>query len=268
MNCQSIQNKILALPDPRQVPESLRDHLGACSTCQTWWQQAVRLERLLTSLPVPAAPADKKAALIDELTSAGPVIKSVPSLGRAPTRTRWTAILTTSTAKYVAALAAAILVAIGAWQLIKPTSTNAVVAESPRHPLLDKVVKRDLALAKANTPAQRLEVLGGLADDLSSETRSLARVGTPDDLDQLARWFDKVVKEGIEKQARSLPPGMNQTEKTALLNKLTVKLADAKQEADRVSRESPPQSQPALKKIVDAAQEGQNKLQAILAEGT
>ena len=82
MNCQSVQNRILSLPDPRQVPDALRAHLDACPDCERWWRQAARLERLLAELPAPPAPAGKKEALIDELTAAGPVIKSVPAVGR------------------------------------------------------------------------------------------------------------------------------------------------------------------------------------------
>ena len=262
MNCQSLQNRILALPDPRQVPESLRPHLDACPACRVWWQQATRLERLLENLPAPPPPADKKAALIDDLTAAGPIIKSIPAAPRPAGRV---SLAATRGAKAVAGLAAAVLIGIGGWQLIKPTGTAIQAQTAPRHPLLEKVVQRDLALAKVNTPAQRLEVLSGLADDLSSETRGLARIGTPDDLNDLATWFQKVVADGIVPQAGKLPPGMAAADKRAILDRLTAKLAEAGQEANRAVGVSPPQSHAALKKIVETAQDGQKKLREILA---
>ena len=36
MNCQAIQNRILALPDPRHIPEPLREHVLACAVCLAW----------------------------------------------------------------------------------------------------------------------------------------------------------------------------------------------------------------------------------------
>ena len=269
MTCQTIQNKVLALPDPRQVPEPLRDHLDGCAACQAWWRQAVRLERLLENLPTPTPPADKKAVMIDELTTAGPVIKSVPAAARRANGNRFAAVFGTSTAKYVAGLAAAILVGVGGWQLFKPAGSPVVAKESPRHPLLEKVVQRDVALAKAGSPAERLDVLGGLAEDFATEARSLARVGSAEDLDELARWFDKVVRDGIGQQADHLPPGMNRADKKALLDRLTAKLAETGQEADRAIPTAPPQSKAALEKIKYSARDGQAKLREILArEGT
>src|SRR5207253_11489459 len=74
MNCQAVQNKILALPDPRLIPDPLREHVAGCAACQAWARQAARLEALVERLPAPAAPADKKGALIDELTGPAPVV--------------------------------------------------------------------------------------------------------------------------------------------------------------------------------------------------
>src|SRR4051812_45158201 len=117
MTCQSAQNRILMLPDPRQVPDALRAHLDGCPACLAWWQRAARLERLLEQLPAPPAPADKKAVLIDELTAAGPVIKSVPAGDRGTVPSPGTAFLK-RVGTYAAALAAAVLVVVGGWRLI------------------------------------------------------------------------------------------------------------------------------------------------------
>ena len=83
MTCQDVQNKILILPDPRRVPEPLREHLDGCPACLAWWKQAAWLERLLEQLPAPPPPADKKSALIDELTSA---IEQAWQMSPAPSR--------------------------------------------------------------------------------------------------------------------------------------------------------------------------------------
>ena len=268
MNCQKFQNRILALPDPRQLPENLREHLDACPACMSSWKRAVRLEQLLAQLPTPPAPADKKAALLDELTAAGPVIKSIPSLERRTGRSIFVRAWSLPAVKTIAGLAAAVLIAIGGWMMMKPGSGpdgTAKEREGPRDPFLEKLVQRDLALAQAKSPEQRLDVLGGLAADLSAESRSLSKIANPEELRDLSGMFQKVVNEGIVEQVRKLPEhALTQTQKHELLQKLTTKLAEAGQQADQAARESPPHAQPALKTISDTARDGQMKLKSIL----
>jgi hypothetical protein len=267
MNCQTIQNRILALPDPRQVPGPLHEHLSGCAACLEWWKQAVRLEQLLEQLPVPAAPNDRKAAMIDDLTAAGPVIKSVPTLHRPSGRSPLAAVLAIPGLAYVGGLAAAILVLVGGWQLFRTGPAPVAKIIPSEDPLLKAMVRRDLALAQAKTPAQRLEVLGGMADDLSGEARNLARVATAEELRELSGLFRKVVDDGIIKQARDFPPhGLSVSERKTLFETLAAKLAEAGQEADRSARESPPHAQPALKTIADTARDGQTRLRAMARE--
>ena len=266
MNCHSIQNRILALPDPRQVPAALREHLNGCPGCTSWWQQAVRLERLLEQLPVPSAPADKKVVLLDDLAAAGPVIRTIPVVERPPGRSIFETVRSVPGLTFVAALAAAVLIVVGGWMVIRPgPGTPPIVKERPRDPFLEKLVQRDLALAQAKTADQRLEVLAALADDLSTEITGLARIADPEELRDLSGLFQKVVNEGIVQQAAALPPlVMTPTQKQALFERLTTKLGEAGQQADRAARESPPHAQPALKTISDTARDGQAKLKAIL----
>src|SRR5262249_11987548 len=113
--------------------------------------------------------------------------------------------------------------------------------------------------------AKRLEILGGLADDLSGETRSLARVASPEDLDALARWFDGIVKKGIVDRAGSIAGlhALTPAEKIELFTRLADKLGEASREAEKVAGESPPHSQPALKRMAETAREGQAKLREL-----
>jgi hypothetical protein len=263
MNCQSVQNRILALPDPRQVPDSLRAHLGGCPDCLRWWRQAARLEGLLERLPAPPAPGEKKAGLIDELTAAGPVIRRIPTLDRRSAPSPLAALLRRNW-KPVAALAAGVLVVLGGWWALRPGPNREVVTATPPHPLLEKVVRWDVALARADTPAKRLEALGGLADDLQSEARALARVAGPDELNELADWYRRVVHRGIVDRAEKVPEhALTRAEKEALFGGLADRLGDAAQEADRLAGHAPPGSQPALKKIAETARDGQQKLRRL-----
>jgi len=167
--------------------------------------------------------------------------------------------------RHVAVLAASLLVAVGGWWVLtRPSNTNQANIDALKHPLLDKMVQRNKSLARAETPGKRLEVLGEMADDLNAETRSLARVAGPEELDELARLFAKVVNAGIVRQAGQMAPhAMTAAEKTMLLDQLAGKLSEAGAEAEKVSREAPPASQPALKRIADTARDGQKKLRDI-----
>jgi hypothetical protein len=262
MTCQTIQNRILALPDPRQLPDPLREHVDGCPACLGWWKQAARLERLLEQLPTPPAPADKKAVLLEDLTT-GPVIATVPAVARGSGRSLFADVWSLPGAKHLAGLAAAVLILIGGWLMTRPGSGPNVVAQPARDPLLDKVVKRNIDLAHAKTPNERLETLGVLADDLSESTRGFARVATPEELGELSGLFKTVVADGIVKQAERLPPhAMTPSQKRQLLDGLAAKLAAAGQQAEQAARESPPQAQPALKTIADTARDGQTRLKA------
>lgn len=266
MTCQTIQNRVLALPDPRQLPENLREHVAGCPGCQAWWKQAVRLDRFLEQLPAPPAPADKKAAMLDELAAAGPVIRSIPAVDRGTGRPVFVKLFAVPGVKYAVGLAAAVLIAVGGWMAFR-TDKGPPIAQpsSPRDPFLEKIVKRNVALAQTKAPDERMVALAGLADDLSAETRGLARIADQDDLRELSGLFQKVVNDGIVRQAERLPPhALTPTQKQALLEKLSATLDGAKQQADQAARESPPHAQPALKTISDTARDGQTKLKALL----
>jgi hypothetical protein len=264
MNCQTIQTKILTLADPRLVPDSLRDHIAGCSACQGWAKQAARLEALLEQLPAPPAPADRKAALVDQLTRGEPIITRPLAMPAQPRESRLLVFLREN-ATQVGGLAAAVLIAFGIWAIIpkggpKPELTQSI----PDDPFLKKIVQRDLALAKADTPAKRLQVLGGMADDLSTQAHNLARVASPDELRELANWYDKVVKEAIVKQAETLRGAtLTPSEATArgeTLGSLSKQLGETADETDKLLGAVPPQAKPALQKIADSAREGQKKL--------
>lgn len=269
MNCQSLQNRILALPDPRQLPEQMRLHLETCTGCRAWWKRAVRLERLLTQLPAPPAASEKKFALLDELTAAGPVIKSIPAIPRRSGRSGRSLFSRLGSApalKTLAGLAAAIVIAVAGWLMTRPGPHNQIVAkEALRDPFLDAIVKRDLALARAKTPEQKFEALGSLADDLSTQTRTLSKIAPAEDLRDLSGMFQKVVNDGIVQQARTMPPfALTQTQKQNLLKKLSNQLEAASRQAEQAARESPPHALPALKQIADTARKGQSELKAVM----
>jgi hypothetical protein len=268
MNCQTVQNKILALPDPRLLPDPLREHVAGCVACREWAKQAARLEALVEKLPAPAAPVRKKAALIDHVTRGEPIITPSLAIPAAPRESRAVAFLRRN-ATVIAGLAAAVLVAIGAWALF-PKNEVVTAKPIPDDPFLKKMVDRDVALARADNPAKRLEILGLMAEDLSTQARALSRVASPEELRDLARWYGKVVNNAIVPQVKrmhgvTLKPA-DAAERTKSLEALNTQLGATATEADRLLAEVPPESKPALQTIADSARDGQKTIELIESE--
>jgi hypothetical protein len=260
MTCQSVQARILALPDPRQLPADFRAHVAGCPDCTAYWKQAVRLETLVAALPVPPAPADKKTTFLDDLAAEALVFPKVT----ATPRRAWS--LPRLPAKALAGLAAALLVGVGIWGATKKGDPPVAVKHpSPRSPFLEKVVQRDLALAKARTPGDRLDALAGLAEDVAAESRGLALVAGADEMREVADWF-RTAADGVVEQAGRVPPNaLTPDQKKALFRQLAARLEDAQRAAEQAAKDSPPHAQPALRSIADTARDGQTKLRAIAA---
>lgn len=272
MNCQAVQNKILTLPDPRVIPDTLREHVAGCVTCQDWAKQAARLESLLDQLPVPPAPGNKKASVVDDLLLNDPVIRRPLAVPVRESVAGSVLKFLDRNRSLVGGLAAAVLVVLGAWWLFtRPGAPVAAAPGTPKHPFLEKIVLRDVALAKASKPVDRLQILGGLAEDLSTEARSLARVATADQLQDMAQWFDKVVKNGMIKQAEKLPVDTltlsDRTERKTQMLALSGKLSDVAAQAEKMLGEVPPDAKGAFQKIADSARSGEKKLRDMANAG-
>lgn len=267
MNCQAVQNLILHLPDPRELSPELRGHVLGCAACSEWAKQAARLESLLTQLPVPPAPGEKKEAMLEELTANGPVITRIPTVR--PDRTGdWfdaAGRFLRRNATYVGGLAAAVLVAVGIYVFWPRSPVPQPVDLTQEHPLLKKMVARDIELSRAKKPEDRVAILNVMADDLATETRGMARIASGDELRQMVVWYNKVVNEGLVKQAKEMHDSVavNPTDKKKILEDLVKKLKADENEAKRVMAESPQEAQPALKRMADTAHEGQKTLLAL-----
>ena len=266
MNCQAIQNRILALPDPRHIPDPLRDHVLACAGCRAWAEQAARLEGLLERLPAPAAPADKKSDLIDDLTR-DPF--ALPAPARRPFASPGVSFFRSfveRNAALVGGLAAAVVVALGAWVAFKNNGgdpQHPVTASTPKHPLLHKVAGRDVELMNATAPTKKLDILAGLAEDISAEARGLARIADPDHLRDAARWYDSVVKKGMMAQAERVadaPLAVPAAARKAQFEALAAKLGATAAETEKIAAEVPQAAKPTLERIANTAREGEKQL--------
>lgn len=270
MNCDAVQNLILALPDPRELTPALREHTRSCAACAAFARRAGKLETVLAALPVPAAPEGKKADLLDDLTRPEPLIMPMPAARRSGGNgvAERAMRFVRRNAGAVAGLAAAALIAVGGlWFATRPPKPiPEELAKVQKHPLLDKVVARDVQLARATSPAQKLEALGGMAEELAGEARGMARLA-PNDLRQMAGWYEKVVREGLVPQSGKLPPHVPASEKAALLKGIAAKLDADAEAADKLSGEAPQDAQPHLKRMADAARDGGKKLRDVARGG-
>jgi hypothetical protein len=266
MQCHSVQNKILSLTDPRVIPESLLDHLARCPSCRAWVQEAGRLEGLLEQLPVPLAPAGKKEEMIAELTGNNlvfPKTYSVPA--RAGADSVFVRFLRQNRA-VIGGIAAAVLVVLGGvWLFTGRKPDQRPVASTPNDPFLEKLTQRFVALSRPETPLRRLELCSELADDISTQERTLARIVEPDGLMALAVLFEKVVNDGMVKQAERMSvTGLSlneRAERKKQLAALAAKLGDMATQAEKMKGEVSPDAKPALEKIEDSARRGEKSLQ-------
>ena len=273
MNCQAVQNQILALPDPRELPAALRGHVAACADCRAWARQAARLNSLVAQLSVPPAPNGKKEALLGDLMQAEPVIRPMPAPAARPGYGDLAARFLRRNAAYVGGLAAAVLVALGLYSVFGGSGQSQRaddVAKREDHPLLRKIVAGNRALARAETPARKLDELGSLAGTVSDETRGMARIASGAELKEMAGWYESYVKTGMVAQAREIrerPLGMTEAEKARLLESHAAKLAADAAASEKLVGEAPPDAHAALKKMAEAAREGEKSLRAAARGG-
>jgi len=263
MKCEVAQNRLLALSDPNRAPDELRAHVSACAGCRAFAAGVQKLDVLLASLPVPPSPA--KAAFLQRVAAAGPVIHVKPKRDSAvdllpafARKGRW---------QYASAgLAAAVLVAAGWFALsgTKPQTKPEPMAR--KHDLLNKQVQTVASLAKADTPPKRLDVWSGAADDLRAETKAIYKIAQDDEMKVLTRMLQKVIYEGLLKQAELLPDA-DPAERQRLLTRTIAQLKATETETAELSKVAPPNSQKQLIRMTEIARDGRTKLQTILDKG-
>jgi hypothetical protein len=252
------------MPDPDRVPADLRAHLAGCDLCRRYHDRFLLLDTELADLPAP--PTEARAAFLESLTAAGPVIKSIPSVpyrsgGSWRPAVRWAP---------AAGLAAAAVVAVGVWANRGggPKPPEVDVAAGPRHELLERVVALDNRLARAATPQERIPLLTEMAVAVTAEAGGVykAAKGT-DETRSLAGMFETVVRDGIVKQAGRF----NRLDPVAERHKVLTAAADALAAAGRdvqvMATSAPPQVKDDLARMAAAAEDGRQRLLQ-LREGT
>jgi hypothetical protein len=276
MNCDLVKRRLMSSEDPGLAPPDLRGHLATCEQCRDWQRQLVQVERHIPLLPVPGSRG--RAGLLQRfVTAPGKIpaktvvaaslgtVAAVPPVPPAPPPRRPLPLVRLA----AAAAALFLLAALGARILTtshrRPAETGApAVAVRPRPPdrLLAGLVRHDGRLATAATIRERLDILADVADEILDPAGALAAETRNSHLEALARLFERVVREGILKQAQSLPPA----ERPAILPAIAGRLARTAQRIDRLVEKVPAQQNRPLQHIAGAAREANRQLASLVTE--
>jgi hypothetical protein len=206
MTCDVVQNRLLSCDRPDLPPVDLKGHLVACPVCRAWHRRLVRVEQHIANLPVPLS--ETKQAFLQRLV-AEPVrleqpAPAVPQLVRYSPRGPSRKERGLQKMAMAFALAAAMLLfAVGWWAWQRPAPGRPGPSEVVQK--LEDVLNSRLAvrLERSGTPLKGIENMAELADELHRE--AVARAEDSEQLDILARFYDKVVRGHLLTFARSLP---------------------------------------------------------------
>ena len=260
MKCETLQNRLLAVADPRRLPDDVRAHVTECQACRVFHAKLVRLEGLLVAVPVPVS-TDAKAALLDQVAAPGPIITRIPTVPRRDSSATIRALVAkTGRWKYVAGLAAGVMLAVCVWLAGGNRQPAATAQAAVPHQLLKSEVGRIVALRNAEKPGDRALVLADLAADLRGEARALYLAAQDAEMKKLAGLYEKTVSEGVVKQVDGLGPLTPVAERAALVRRLDDKLAADEAEATVLAAHAPPQSIEGLTRIAKAARAGREAL--------
>jgi hypothetical protein len=236
MKCHDLRHHIANLESPQRPPADCRGHLVSCAACRTWYRHLLRVERQVPRLPVPAA--QRKNAFMDLILS-GEVSVGQPavvpfwrSLGRSggpPDRSRAQQKLALATA-----LAAGLLVLAASFSVLQWKPPPVV----PTHPAVDPLTEKFLTphrdhLAPTVPVPQRIATLKNVLDTVHQESQALARASNSDDLNALATWYERVLKEQLLEQARAVP----EPQRPAILGDLASQLDRISAETQKVAEE-------------------------------
>lgn len=271
MTCDVVRNRLLALRDPARPSAELRAHLADCPGCRAVQAEAVRIDAAVAGLPVPPSEA-RKLAFLDSLEEVGPVIRSIPvlpsTLAKSGSFAPVGSWLKRLDLRWAGGVAAAVLVTVGLiWVVNRPKPVAPPVAEKPRHELLAKTVRHITELGNAPSPPSRLVVFADWSTDIQAEACAMSNAADAEELNSLARQYERAVNDGVMKQARQLTGElMKADERRKLLDDVIAKLSVAETEALKLADAARNDAKPALRRIAATASAGRINLTQI-AEG-
>lgn len=268
MTCEKARARILALDDLNDLSGRLRIHLDQCTGCRHHLAGLLKLEELLTAMPVPASSPGGMQRFLDSL----PELDTTPAPAEQPIVTPASP---TSSLEQVspagpkrtdadsffarpwryAGLAAAILIAAGIWfgSGTQNDSDKDEQALAARHQLLDRGVGHLITLTGAEAPDQRFTVWLNVAEDLRAELRDVHVIAPGEDVRALGRMYENAVTRGLLAQANKLGDELPADQRHGLLLDAANKLNETGDEAERLASTAPPQAKPVLEQLARTA---------------
>lgn len=253
MKCSIVRNRLLSLESPSRVPDSLRAHLDSCSACQAWLARFEQVEGSIRRLRPPATSGKAKAALLEK------VLHPAKAAPLTPKQPMWS--FSTLVEKYWHGGLIATTLLIGAVAFFNVGGKPAELAAMPPDPLLQEMVDVNLELVEADTPAQRINKLSRIADQLFGEMREIARVDAEgENLQRLARLYHRVVMQGIVEYAPEIP--LPQWAETLL--PLSERLTEMAGKTDEFIRMVQPNAVEPLQRVAVDARAASKRINGIL----
>ena len=263
MNCSQCQRQLL---EENSGPE-VEAHLAECMACRQWHKMLMQVESHVPLLPVPESL--RKTQLQEELihgaaTTPETIPLHVPTAPARPfIRISWRELAAVGGGL----AAAAVLIAGGIFlgnMLSPPRNPNppVVQANNKEKTLAGKLIELDMQLAQSDNTRERVETLAKLAENLQGESRSLAQVAGPKELQTLAKLYSKVVEEGLVQRARKLPAA----DRREVLDPILSQLMIAKKDAEEMAQKAPAESAVPFQVIAAAARNSDLQLRKLMEE--
>lgn len=276
MNCKVVQRRLMSMEDPARAPADLHAHLAGCDGCRDWHSRLILVEMAIPLVPVPRSRAknDLLRRLMPERRSARiqePIFSPDPadaSLLPFPLPAPASPPLTWSRAKRLIAGVAALvlLLACGAWVVYQWSNTPDVSLADPkpsRDILLASLVNCDVRLATATTPKERVEILADISQFLCDQSRAMALESSPEELHTLAKLYDKVIRDGVLKQAKGIPAN----QRRGIILPIADRLSQTARVLDRLIQKVDEDScKKPLQEIANSAREGNRGLYSLIVE--
>ncbi len=270
MNCETIQNRIIALAVATEQTADVREHVADCTACQIMLTKAKRLDRVLTQLPVPSSQLAKET-FMEQILAEGPVIRTkpiAPSAMGSGTFPSVAKMLGLVSPKLLAGLAAGVMVTVGgAWFMTrpKPPVVEPELAEKPKHEFLARSVKHHVALSQSRTAPERLSIFSKWSTDVTTEAKDVYKAASRDEISNIAALYEKTVAQGIVEQAKQLDDHtMTRPERLNRLQAAMTLLNSAAAESTSLAAEAPPAAQAAFNRMATAANNARTELLTII----
>jgi hypothetical protein len=274
MNCELCERRLLASPDPDDLPAEVALHLAECPACRDRQRRLLEIEAQVPLLPVPVSYAKGRflqRILNEQLPVEAPA--TVPLRRRRGHRV----------ALVLGGMAAAVAVTVGlvlSGVFSRSRQGNGADAQAqgsgktpgPQPPgapspqpsfvteaLVAKLVDFDVRLAQAESPGLRFQALAEMADAVGDEAK--VRVSAPEALQILVQLYENAVLRGIIPRAKEVS-----RERPKLLGSTATQLAKTGREVEALAQKAPPAAAKHLQRVAILARHGSDELRALLQE--